>query len=127
MTGSLSDLEGYLAQGREVMIELDDQRIWHQPGTPDSGAANHYVVVTGVDPSTNTVFINDPGTPDGREESIPLSDFESAWSTSNDVMIVTTTTSTDASDAASGGGLKQASPGPVLLPILLDRGLVHGG
>ncbi len=121
-TGNMGDLENYLKQGREVMIELDDQRIWHQPGVADSGSANHYVVVTGFDPSTNTVFINDPGVPDGKAESIPLSEFESAWSTSNDVMIVTDPSS------SSGGGMAQerdARPGPVLLPIVMDGSLAR--
>lgn len=121
-TGNMGDLENYLKQGREVMIELDDQRIWHQQGVSDSDSANHYVVVTGFDPSTNTVFINDPGVPDGKAESIPLSEFESAWSTSNDVMIVT-----DPSNS-SGGGVDEATdarPGPVLLPIVMDGSLAR--
>jgi hypothetical protein len=121
--GNLHDLENFLKGGREVMIELDDQRIWHQPGVSDTGQANHYVVVTGVDPSTGTVFLNDPGSPYGKEESIPLSDFESAWSASNNAMIVTSQSSGSTDGSATGGGLETApatTPGPVLLPVMLE-------
>jgi hypothetical protein len=122
--GTVGDLEGYLAQGREVMIGIDATRIWHD-GT-DAGQANHFVVVTGFDPATDTVYINDPGVPDGKAEAIPLSEFESAWETSGDVMIVTEPTGEAGErggddDEASAG----ASAGPVLLPIAIDGRLVR--
>jgi len=143
--GNMSDLEGYLKGGREVMIELDDQRIWHQAGVKDTDEANHYVVVTGFDPSTDTVFINDPGAPDGKEESLPLSEFESAWSTSDNVMIVTSTSgspaepssptttstpsppSTPSTGSPSGSAVDEAGsiPGPVLLPITMSSDLIR--
>jgi len=128
--GSLGDLEGYLAQGREVMISIDATRIWHDG--PDAGEPNHFVVVTGFDPTTDTVYINDPGEPDGKAEAIPLSEFESAWETSGDVMIVTEPTGeagTGGEAAAGGGGGAEpaagASAGPVLLPIAIDGRLVR--
>jgi hypothetical protein len=121
--GNLTDLEGYLAEGREVMIGIDATRIWHDG--PDAGEPNHFVVVTGFDPTTDTVYINDPGEPDGKAEAIPLSEFESAWETSGDVMIVTEPTA----DAAGGGGAEgaasDAAGGPVLLPIAIDGRLVR--
>jgi hypothetical protein len=116
--GNLGDLETSLKDGHEVMIELDDQRIWHQPGVADTNEANHFVVVTGIDPSTGTVFLNDPGNPDGKEESIPLKEFESAWSISDNAMIVTSTS------GSSGGGVDSTAaeqPGPILLPVVLSR------
>jgi hypothetical protein len=118
--GNMSDLEGYLKQGREVMIFIDAQRIWHESGQSDPGSPDHYVVVTGFDPSTDTVYINDPGLPYGKEEAIPLSEFESAWSTSQDTMIVTET-----SKGGGAGGDAESTPGPVLLPITLDSSLVR--
>jgi hypothetical protein len=50
---------------------------------------NHAVVVTGVDTGANVVHLNDSGTPDGRDEQIPLATFTRAWATSNDPLIVT--------------------------------------
>jgi hypothetical protein len=122
-SGNLGDLESSLKDGKEVMIELDDQRIWHQPGVADTDQANHFVVVTGIDPSTGTVFLNDPGNPDGKEESIPLKEFESSWSTSDNAMIVTST-SGSSGDGSSGSGIDEATaarPGPILLPVVLRR------
>jgi hypothetical protein len=116
--GNMGDLEGYLKQGREVMIEVDAQRLWHEPGQSDPGQADHYVVVTGFDPSTDTVYINDPGVQYGKEEAVPLSEFKSAWSTSDDVMIVT-------SRSGEGSGGEEEQPGPVLLPIRMDASLVR--
>jgi len=120
--GNLTDLEGYLAQGREVMIAIDATRIWHDG--PDAGQPNHFVVVTGFDPTTDTVYINDPGEPDGKAEAIPLSEFESAWETSGDVMIVTEPTGESGGGAAAESGAA-AAPGPVLLPIAIDGRLVR--
>jgi hypothetical protein len=104
-SGSMEELKGSLASGQQVMIELDDQRIWHQAGVSDPNSPNHFVVVTGIDETTGTVFLNDPGTPDGKEESVPLDDFKSAWKTSDDVMITT----------QSAGG----DAGPTFLPVSL--------
>jgi hypothetical protein len=56
----------------------------------------------------------------GKEEAVPLSEFQSAWSTSNDVMIVTSQT-----EKSSSGGADAVRPGPVLLPIRLDASLVR--
>lgn len=126
--GNLGDLEGYLAQGREVMIGIDATRIWHDG--PDAGQPNHFVVVTGFDPTTDTVYINDPGDPNGKAEAIPLSEFESAWETSGDVMIVTEPTG-EAGESGGGGGSSSSEPsagvsaGPVLLPIAIDGRLVR--
>jgi hypothetical protein len=125
-SGNIGDLEGSLRSGHEVMIELDDQRIWHQPGVTDTNEANHFVVVTGIDPSTGTVFLNDPGDPDGKEESIPLKEFESSWSTSNNAMIVTSTKGSSGGDSSGEGIDEEAeTPGPILLPVVLNRGQLN--
>jgi hypothetical protein len=117
--GDMNQLDSYLSQGREVIIFIDANTIWHD-GPADPGAPNHFVIVTGYDPSTGTVFINDPGAPDGKEESIPLSEFKTAWAASNDTMIVT-----QSSSSSSGGAVDEApQPGPVILPIVVDGGLV---
>jgi hypothetical protein len=128
--GNMGDLEGALKNGHEVMIELDDQKIWHQAGVQDSDQPNHFVVVTGVDPSTNTVFLNDPGTPDGREESVPLSDFEAAWKTSDNAMITVDTDpghtgGNPAPPSTGGSSAKMAEEREGI--TIDDGGAVHAG
>ena len=79
--------------------------------------------MTGFDPTTDTVYINDPGVPDGKAEAIPLSEFESAWETSGDVMIVTEPTGEAGERGGGGGGGAEpgrGAAGPVLLPIAID-------
>jgi hypothetical protein len=46
-----------------------------------------------VDTGTNTVHLNDSGTPDGRDEQISMATFSQAWRTSDDLLIVTQETS----------------------------------
>ena len=82
----LTALEQYLAAGRKVIAfvnyaiveETSDQRT----------AADHFVVVTGVDTNKNVVHLNDPAADEANTElSIPA--FMKAWDTSNDSVIVT--------------------------------------
>jgi hypothetical protein len=113
--GNMDELGTYLKEGRKVMVAVDAQQLWHEPGQADPDVANHWVVVTGFDPTTDTVYINDPGEIYGKEEAVPLKEFESTWGTSNDVMIVTET--------EKAGG--ESAPGPVLLPITLDGSLAR--
>ncbi len=47
------------------------------------------MVVTGVDTGTNVIHVNDSGTPNGRDEQIPMATFSQAWTTSDDLLIVT--------------------------------------
>ena len=53
------------------------------------GLGHPELVVTGVDTGTNVVHLNDSGTPNGRNEQIPLATFSRAWATSDDLLIVT--------------------------------------
>jgi hypothetical protein len=131
--GDMSDLESALSSGHEVMIEIDDEKIWHEQGVPDSDQANHFVVVTGFDPSTDTVFLNDPGTPDGREESVPLSDFKAAWKASDNAMITVNSSPDDGGPGSlpDGGSGEHGDTtdyhdmsswsGPILLPVVMSR------
>ena len=87
---SMGTLEQDLAGGHKVIAALNAETIWNSPrGNGDRTTPDHAVVVTGVDTGTNIVHLNDSGTPDGRNEQIPLATFSHAWETSDDLLIVT--------------------------------------
>jgi Peptidase_C39 like family len=84
---TMGTVEQDLAGGHKVIAALNAETIWNIHGnrsTPD-----HAVVVTGVDTGNNIVHLNDSGTPNGRDEQIPMATFTQAWGTSNNLLIVT--------------------------------------
>jgi hypothetical protein len=82
----MNALEQYLGAGRKVIAYVNSALIWD---TDDQRtAADHFVVVTGVDAAKNVVHLNDPGA-DEANTKIPVSTFMKAWDTSNDGIIVT--------------------------------------
>jgi hypothetical protein len=88
----LSALESELASGHQVIVSVDAETVWNSvAGTTsaDSGVADHAVVVTGIDTTNGVVYLNDSGTPDGAAEAVPISVFESAWTTSGHAMVAT--------------------------------------
>lgn len=87
---SMGALEQDLAGGHKVIAALNAETIWNYPaGDGDRTTPDHAVVVTGVDTGANVVHLNDSGTPDGRNEQIPLATFSQAWRASDDLLIVT--------------------------------------
>jgi hypothetical protein len=87
---SMGALEQDLAAGRKVIAALNAETIWNYPrGQGNRTEADHAVVVTGVDTRTDIVHLNDSGTPNGRDEQIPMATFAQAWATGNDLLIVT--------------------------------------
>jgi hypothetical protein len=94
-TGNTIDtLEQDLAGGHKVIAALNAETIWNYPaGKGKHDTPDHAVVVTGVDTGSNTVHLNDSGTPKGRDEQIPMATFSQAWATGNDLLIVTQQTS----------------------------------
>jgi Peptidase_C39 like family len=87
---SMGTLEQDLAGGHKVIAALNAETIWnYAPGNGDRTTPDHAVVVTGVDTGANVVHVNDSGTPDGRNEQIPMATFSQAWTTSDDLLIVT--------------------------------------
>jgi hypothetical protein len=87
---TMQTLEQDLAGGHKVIAGLNAETIWdYPPGKGQRTQADHAVVVTGVDTRTDVVHLNDSGTPNGRDEQIPLATFTQAWQTSDDVLIVT--------------------------------------
>ena len=87
---TMEAIEQDLAAGRKVIAALNAETIWNYPqGQGNRTEADHAVVVTGVDTRTDIVHLNDSGTPNGRDEQIPMATFAQAWATGNDLLIVT--------------------------------------
>ena len=92
----IEGIEQELGAGHKVIVGVNAELIWHEPvenkdegGNPE---ADHAVVVTGVDTAKGVVHLNDSGTPDGRDEQVPLALFLTAWATSDQQIIATTQT-----------------------------------
>jgi hypothetical protein len=91
---TMESLEQLLGGGHQVIVSLNAEMIWHQPieaknerGNP---AADHGVVVTGVDTAKGVVHLNDSGNPHGRDEQIPMALFVKSWATGHNFMAFTT-------------------------------------
>ncbi len=92
--GGIEGIEQQLSAGHKVIVSVNGELIWHQPveTTDDNGnpRGDHAVVVTGVDTANNVVHLNDSGTPEGRDEQIPMALFLQAWGASKELMVFTT-------------------------------------
>ena len=84
---SIDDLKRDLAERHRVIVILNAETIWNRPGNRD--AANHFVVVTGIDARAGVVHLNDSGILNGRDEQVPISTFERAWAPNHNSAIVT--------------------------------------
>jgi len=84
---SINALEQDLAEKRRVIVLLNAETIWNRPGKQN--AANHFVVVTGIDPKAGMVHLNDSGIMNGRDEQVPVATFEQAWAPNHNSAIVT--------------------------------------
>ncbi|WP_431233699.1 C39 family peptidase [Mycolicibacterium psychrotolerans] len=82
----LTALEQYLGAGRKVIAYVNSAIVWDT--SDQRTAADHFVVVTGVDAGKNVVHLNDPGA-DEANTTLPVPAFMKAWDTSNDSIIVT--------------------------------------
>ena len=70
-------LEQDLAGGHKVIAAVNAETIWnYPPGKGQRTNADHAVDVTGVDTRTDIVPLNDSGTPNGRDEQIPMATTE---------------------------------------------------
>jgi hypothetical protein len=85
--GSQEVLLDYLAEGRGIVLFLDSGEVWEGEAAEDQ-APDHAVVVTGVDLATGTVFLSDPGSPNGNMEQVPMDVLLDAWQDSDFQMIV---------------------------------------
>ena len=84
---SINALERDLAEKRRVIVLLNAETIWNRPGKRNS--ANHFVLVTGIDPKAGVVHLNDSGIMNGRDEQVPIATFEQAWAPNHNSTIVT--------------------------------------
>lgn len=87
---TMQGLEQDLAGGHKVIAAVNAETIWnYPPGQGTRTAADHAVVVTGVDTRDDVVHLNDSGTPNGRNEQIPMATFTTAWATGDNLLVVT--------------------------------------
>jgi len=84
---NIDELKNDLAERHRVIVILNAETIWNRPG--NRNAANHYVVVTGIDPRAGLVHLNDSGIAIGRDERVPVATFEQAWAPNHNSAIVT--------------------------------------
>ncbi len=92
---SMATVEQDLAGGHKVIAAVNAETIWNYPaGKGQRTNADHAVVVTGVDTGADVVHLNDSGTPQGRDEQIPMTTFTQAWATGDNLLIVTRETGT---------------------------------
>ena len=84
---SIDELEHNLAERRRIIVIVNAETIWNRPG--NRNAANHFVVVTGIDPKAGVVHLNDSGILSGRDEQVPIATFELAWAPNHNSAIVT--------------------------------------
>lgn len=104
---TLARLEGYLDQGRSVILGVDADPIWHYQDGTSQGPAPHAVMITSIDESTGTVTLSDTGNPHGNEEQVPLNVFMYAWGQHGNQLVVTDSAVAD-------------HPGPALMPLTLN-------
>jgi hypothetical protein len=84
---SINALKQRLAEKRRVIVILNAETLWNRPGKRN--AANHFVVVTGIEPKAGVVHLNDSGVTNGRDEQVPIATFEQAWAPNRHSAIVT--------------------------------------
>lgn len=96
VAGGVDGLIDELSRGHKVVIGVDAGELWHQDLPFEDWLigerADHAVVLTGLDmsdPQHPTVFINDPGVPDGAGKAYPLDQFLEAWADSGQFYVAT--------------------------------------
>ena len=97
-------LVDYLEDGRRVVLAIDSGEIWYGEDTEDQ-AADHAIVVTGVDLERGVVIVSDPGDPDGNGKEYPIDVFEDAWADSGYAAIVCDVTPEEFQREAGEGGV----------------------
>ena len=82
-------MEQDLAAGRKVIAAVNAETIWsYPPGQGQRTKRRPRRRRHRVDTLNNIVHLNDSGTPNGRNEQIPMTTFTQAWATSNNLLIV---------------------------------------
>ncbi|MHA7652505.1 C39 family peptidase [Mycobacterium sp. ML4] len=79
-------LERYLTDNRKIIAWVNSAVIWN---TGDQRtAADHFLVVTGIDTNAEVVHLNDPAA-EHADEQVSISTFTTAWQTGGDSIVVT--------------------------------------
>jgi hypothetical protein len=84
----LPALERYLTGNRKIIAWVNSAVIWNT--TDQRTAADHYLVVTGIDTNNEIVHLNDPGA-DHADEQVSIATFTAAWQPGGDSIVVTST------------------------------------
>lgn len=108
---TILDLENFLDEGRPVMLAVDADEMWYGEADSVDDAANHAVVLTGIDPVNGVAILSDPGSPTGDQYTMPISELDRMWEDSDRQAVVVDL-------PADGSG--QA---PVADPVSLDPSL----
>ena len=116
----IDSLVGYLEEGRGVVLAVDSGEIWYGEETEDD-AADHAVVVTGVDVERGVVIVSDPGDPEGNAKEYPIEQFEDAWEDSGYAAAVC-----DVSPEELAGGEAPEVPAEPVVPGVDDLGVPTG-
>lgn len=82
----LPALQRYLTDSRKIIAWVNSAVIWNT--SDQRTAADHFLVVTGIDTNTEVVHLNDPGA-DHADEQVAIAAFTTAWQTGGDSIVVT--------------------------------------
>ena len=82
----LPALERYLTDNRKIIAWVNSAVIWNT--SDQRTAADHFLVVTGIDTDTEIVHLNDPGA-DHADEQVSIATFTAAWQPGGDSIVVT--------------------------------------
>ncbi|WP_205873179.1 C39 family peptidase [Mycobacterium camsae] len=82
----LPALRRYLTENRKIIAWVNSAVIWNT--SDQRTAADHFLVVTGIDTNTDVVHLNDPGA-DHADEQVSLATFAAAWQTGTESIVVT--------------------------------------
>ena len=103
-SGTVDDLRTALDNGDSIVVGIDSADLYAGDGGPfDQGlTTGHAVVITGIDDGPpGSVYINDPGFPDGAGVEIPLDQFIDSWEDTDNTMIVAEPIDAAADDSAT--------------------------
>lgn len=82
----LPALERYLTANRKIIAWVNSAVIWNT--SDQRTAADHFLVVTGIDTNAEVIHLNDPGA-DHADEQVSMTTFTTAWQTGGDSIVVT--------------------------------------
>jgi len=82
----LPALERYLTDNRKIIAWVNSAVIWNT--SDQRTAADHFLVVTGIDTNAEVVHLNDPGA-DHADEQVSIATFTTAWQPGGDSIVVT--------------------------------------